>query len=177
MTTNTEVYTTDFYQWCLTTAALVRAGQWNDIDPDALAEELESLGKSQVREVQSRLTTLMLHLLKWAFQPERRQEGHSWADTILEQRSELALVLDDNPSLRPQVSAFVAKVYPKARERAIIAIAPGLLGKLPTPSNPKDLLRLPLLPESCPWTVTEILDTDFWPLAISDLLGGHGRQF
>jgi hypothetical protein len=75
--TNTDVYATDFYAWCLITAQLVRTGQWDAIDPEALAEELESLGKSQKRELESCLEVLVMHLLKWQCQPLRRQESPS----------------------------------------------------------------------------------------------------
>src|SRR2546421_8949719 len=118
VTTNADVYTTDFYTWCLTTAALVRAGQWDDIDPEALAEELESLGKSQKRELESRLEVLVMHLLKWEYQPQGHQDSHSWYDTIVEQRSQIARLLRDNPRLRPQVPEILYDVYPDSCRRA-----------------------------------------------------------
>jgi len=160
--TNTEVYANDFYAWCLRTADLVRTGQWDAIDPEALAEELESLGKSQKREVESRLEVLVLHLLKWEYQPTLRQTGHSWHDTIREQRSQIARVLRDNPSLRPQVSRMLEDVYPEARERARGAMTPWA----PMPEHGARILHdrgLPALPPLCPWTEVEILDKDFWP--------------
>jgi hypothetical protein len=173
VTTNTEVYTTDFYHWCLTTAALVRAGQWDDIDPEALAEELESLGKSQVHELENRLEELLLHLLKWEHQPERRRDSHSWADSILDQRNRIARLLRDNPSLRPKVATFVAQVYPTARERAIVAMAPQTPQHARMPQDIPALLRGSTLPLSCPWPEAQILDKAFWPPALSDLSGGQ----
>ena len=76
-TTNTNLYATDFYAWCLTTADLVRTGQWEAIDPEALAEELEGLAKSDKRELEHRLEVLVIHLLKWQDQPGGRLTGHS----------------------------------------------------------------------------------------------------
>ncbi len=76
MGTNTELYAHDFYAWCHRTAALLRAGQWYDLDVEAVAEEIESLGTSQHRELGSRLDVLSLHLLKWRYQPEGRHTGH-----------------------------------------------------------------------------------------------------
>jgi hypothetical protein len=73
--TNTDLYATDFYTWCLTTAARLRARQWEDIDLEALAEELEGLARSETRELENRLEELLLHLLKWQYQPQNRQEG------------------------------------------------------------------------------------------------------
>ena len=173
MTTNTDVYTTDLYAWCLTTAALVRAGQWDAIDAEALAEELESLGKSQQRELKSRLEVLVLHLLKWQHQPQRRQEGHSWEDTILEQRHQIADLLGDNPSLRPQVGALLAAVYPRACQRALRQMTPsgGETHQRPVPlpgfvmpqGGHQDVVNTFALGFACPWTEHDILDDDFWP--------------
>src|ERR1043166_9434070 len=119
MLTNTDLYTTDFAAWCLTTAELVRAGQWDAIDAEALAEELESLGKSQQRELESRLEGLVMHLLKWESQPLRRQEGHSWYDTIRGHRSEIARLLRHNPAFKPQVEPLLVELYPAARAWAL----------------------------------------------------------
>ena len=90
---NTTRYDDDFYDWTQATAALIRQRKWRDIDWEHLAEELEALGKRDRREFESRLVTLMLHLLKWRFQPERRQRGRGWQRTILEQRRQLAALL------------------------------------------------------------------------------------
>src|SRR5262245_15403138 len=99
MSTNSKLYSDDFYTWTQTTAALIRAGKWLDIDAESLAEEVESLGKSQQRELSSRLDVLLMHLLKWQYQPERRQIGQSWRSTIRTQRRELQRLLVQNPGL------------------------------------------------------------------------------
>ena len=78
MRTNAELYEQDFYAWTQTTAAALRAGKWQDVDPEALAEEVESWGRSEHRELGHRLDGLLMHLLKWRSQPSRRQTGHSW---------------------------------------------------------------------------------------------------
>ena len=174
--TNTDVYATDFYAWCLTTAQLVREGQWDAIDPKALAEELESLGKSQKRELESRLEGLVMHLLKWEHQPGRRQEGHSWYDTIREHRSQIARLLRDNPSLKPQVAPLLAEVYPEARAWALGEMTAYTQEKLLRQFIQRDPLDQRLgrgldlqafgispLPPQCPWTEGQILDKDFWP--------------
>jgi hypothetical protein len=176
MTTNTDVYTTDFTAWCFTTAALVRTGQWDAIDPEALAEELESLGRSQTRELESRLEGLVMHLLKWTYQPGRRLEGHSWYDTIREHRNQIARLLRDLPSLKPQVPRLLEDVYPEARAWA--------LGEMTSYAREKQLKQIlqqdPLIqehalsvvmetfrfsfpPSECPWTEAQILDKNFWP--------------
>ena len=148
MRTNSTLYAEDFYNWCLNTAALIRAGKWRDIDADALAEEIESMARRDKRELASRIHQLVLHLLKWRYQPEAHQYyGRSWRNTINVQRAELELLLQDNPSLRPQLPEVLAERYPKARKHA------------------SDETEKPLdtFPDVCPWTVEQILDDDFWP--------------
>ena len=171
--TNAAVYAHDFYAWCLTTAELVRSGQWDAIDPEALVEELESLGVSQKHELESRLEVLMMHLLKWEFQPQGHEDSHSWYDTIVEQRQAIARVLRDSPSLRRLVPDLLTGVYAGARTRAIGAM--GVLGPLLPGQGPlqrastldvRELVRRSMLPTTCPWNTAEVLDPEFWPLPL-----------
>ena len=147
MSTNAELYEQDFFAWTQTTAALIRAGKWQAVDTESVAEEVESLGRSERHALESRLEKLVLHLLKWRYQPEKRVRGHSWADTIREQRRRLSRLLDQSPSLRPTVPTVLTESYLYVRQRA----------QLQT--------RLPLstFPETCPWTPEQVLDADFWP--------------
>jgi hypothetical protein len=147
MGSNTELYTQDFYAWCLNTATLIRAGKWYDIDREALAEEIESVGRSQKRELDSRVHVLVMHLLKWCYQPEGRQQGHSWRSTMRTQRLELELLLRDNPSLRPHVPQVIHERYPGARLHA----------------GDETGLPLATFPTACPWTAAQLLDAEFWP--------------
>jgi len=148
MGTNSTLYAEDFYTWCLTTAELIRAGKWHDIDADALAEEIESMARSEKRQLENRIRILVMHLLKWRHQPEEHSyHRHSWRSTINEQRDRLELLLRDNPGLRPQLPEVLAEHYLKARKHASEET-----GKL-----------LDTFPEVCPWTVQQILDDDFWP--------------
>jgi hypothetical protein len=147
MGANTELYSQDFYQWTQATATLIRQGKWHEVDAACLAEELESLGKRDRRELGSRVEVLMMYLLKWCYQPERREHSHSWYDTILEQRGQIQQLLDDSPSLSPQVAALLAHRYPRARRRA--------LGETQ--------LSETSFPQDCPWTPEQVLDDDFWP--------------
>lgn len=102
---NTTRYDDDFYGWTQTSAALIRQQKWHDADWKHVAEELEALGKRDRHALESRLVTLMLHLLKRRFQPERRQQGRSWRRTILEQRRQFVNLMSDSPSLRPRASS------------------------------------------------------------------------
>jgi hypothetical protein len=166
--TNAALYLEDFAAWCAQTAAAIRAGQWDAIDLEALAEEVESLGKRETRELESRLEVLVMHLLKWEHQPGRREEGHSWFDTIIEQRSALARLVRDNPSFRPRLPQVLSDIYPTARRRAMGDMALGMplidarAGSHQT-SLPPVRLPPPMLPLACPWSITEVLENDFWP--------------
>src|ERR1700691_5077700 len=92
-------YDRDFYAWANKQAALLRAGKLSEADFEHIAAEIESMGKTEKRELISRLTVLLLHLLKWRYQPEKR--GASWEASIRVQRNRFADHLEDNPSLRP----------------------------------------------------------------------------
>jgi hypothetical protein len=144
---NSALYSQDFYAWCCTTAALIRAGKWYDIDPEALAEEIDSLGRSQKRELGSRVEVLVMHLLKWCYQSRGGEQSHSWYDTILEQRGQIQALLDDNPSLRSQVPDVLSTRYSRARTRAI----------------GETRLHAAAFPETSPWTDAQVLDEAFWP--------------
>ena len=144
---STTRYDEDFHDWTQATAALIRQQKWQDVDWQHVAEELEALGKRDRRELESRLVTLMLHLLEWRFEPERRQRGRSWQRTILEQRRQVAALLADSPSLRPRAPDALARLYPHARQLA--AAETGL---------PADTF-----PAACPWTTSQLLDSHFWP--------------
>ena len=147
MSQHTELYDTDFYQWTQAQAALLRDGKARDLDWTNLAEEIESLGKSDRRALGSHLEGLVMHLLKWRYQPERRQEGHSWYSTIAEHRSQIAAIVDDSPSLRRAVPALMTRRYGASRRRAR-----GDTG-----------LPLATFPDTCPWEVDQVLDDEFFP--------------
>jgi len=110
-------YERDFYSWLMEQARLVREGQWNALDRENLAEEIESLGREQFNKLESTLRVLLLHILKWDRQPARR--SRSWALSIRQQRLELEDVLTDNPGLRPRIAEAIARAYRKARLQAI----------------------------------------------------------
>ena len=144
---NTPLYEQDFYAWTQEQGALLRDRKTKALDYVNLAEEVESLGKSQQHALESRLEKLVLHLLKWHYQPEKRLRGQSWQRTILEQRRRIDRLLQQNPSLRPTLPALIEDSYAYIRKRTSLET------------------RLPLItfPDTCPWGVPQILDDDFWP--------------
>lgn len=137
-------YETDFYQWTQQQAVLLRQGQFSQIDAENLAEEIESIGKSDRRAIWSHLTHILLHLLKWHYQPERR--GSSWTESIDNGREQLDWLVKDSPSLRPKFPLFVEDVYPRARRKAANETG----------------LPLSIFPEQCPFTPDQITG-EYWP--------------
>ena len=140
-----NLYERDFFAWANEQAALIRAGNLSAIDLEHIAEEIESMGKTEKRELVSRLTVLLAHLLKWQYQPARR--GMSWRATVRNQRRDLADHLDDNPSLKAKLPEAVAAAYERAIDQAA--------GE--TDIDPETF------PPACPWLVGQILSADFWP--------------
>ena len=109
-------YERDLYTWSQEQARLVREGRWDAVDRDNVAEEIESLGRTEFSKLESALRVLLLHMLKWDHQPQRR--SRSWAISIKQQRLELDDVLADNPGLRPRLEEAVGRAYRKARLEA-----------------------------------------------------------
>jgi hypothetical protein len=143
-----EVYNQDFYAWAMQNAQLLRQGRLSEIDIEHIAEELESMGKSERRELINRLSVLLAHLLKWLFQPELR--SNSWKYTIEEQRRAVADVLEDSPSLRHELEDRLIKAYANAL----------LQGARETGMDKTHF------PELCPFSLEQILDKDFWPAKV-----------
>lgn len=109
-------YERDFYSWSQQQARLLREGRWSAVDRENVAEEVESLGREQFNKLDSALRVLLVHMLKWDHQPERR--SRSWALSIDTRRLEIEDVLGDNPGLRPRIGEAVTRAYRKARNEA-----------------------------------------------------------
>jgi hypothetical protein len=141
------LYDEDFYAWTQEQAALLREGAVHALDLANLAEEIESVGKRDRRALGSHLRNLILHLLKWQYQPSGRVTGHSWRSSIRNARAEIAVLIEDSRGFEHEVPRLIERWYPLARLDAA------------------DETRLPLLtfPDTCSWTKAEILDQDFWP--------------
>lgn len=138
-------YEADFFAWANEQAALLRAGKLSAADIEHIAEEIEDMGRAEQRELENRLKQLLLHLLKWRFQPERR--GSSWQASIRIQRVEIAKHIKKNPSLKADIAETMSDAY----EVAQIAAA-GETGLLET-----------VFPAECPWSYEQIMDAGFWP--------------
>lgn len=135
----------DFYSWTAQQADLLRAGRLDELDTGNLIEELMDMGASQEWELESRLTVLIAHLLKWRYQPER--QGKRWRATIKEQRYRIARLLAKNPGLKSRfedafAAAWVSGVLQAVRETAL---------------DEDDF------PPDCPFTIAEVQGEQFWP--------------
>lgn len=140
-----QLYDRDFYAWTLKNAELLRQGRLSEIDAEHVAEELETMGRSERRELINRLAVLLAHLLKWRSQPNRR--GRSWQLTIKEQRRQTARVLSDNPSLKSTANELLAEAYGDAVIKAAKETG----------------LDESAFPQNCSFAWDEVLDSEFWP--------------
>lgn len=142
---NTQLYDEDFYAWANRQAELLRAGKLEEADLAHIADEIESMGKTEKRELISRLIVLIHHLLKWQYQPDKRTR--SWRLSIEGQRLDVRAHLADNPSLRAQLDQAIALAY----RRGLLEAAR------------ETELDTKVFPEACPWTFEQMLAENFWP--------------
>lgn len=138
-------YEADFHAWSKDQAARLRELRPNSIDWGNIAEEIEGLGGSQRREIRSGLIVLLTHLLKWTYQPHER--SNSWRASIAGARDEILSELSESPSLKRYPNEVLARQYEIARLEAS-----GETG-----------LPLAAFPETCLFTVAQVLDPSFWP--------------
>ncbi len=142
---NASKYDTDFYAWATEQATLLREGRFAEADIANIAEEIDSMGRSEKRELTSRLTVLLTHLLKWQLQPGYR--GNSRCLTIRDQRSEVADHLKDSPSLRPSLAEAMLAAYHRA-----VGAAERETGLAET-----------MFPASCSWSPDQVVPDGFLP--------------
>jgi hypothetical protein len=140
-----DSYESDFYAWANAQAELLRTGRLDQADIEHIAEEIESMGKGELRELENRLAVLYTHLLQWRFQPTHRSRG--WELTIKEQRRRLRRHLAQNPSLKSKL--------PQAREDAY--------GDAILEAARQTGLAEDAFPPDCPFTTQETLDDAWWP--------------
>ncbi|HLH48127.1 MAG TPA: DUF29 domain-containing protein [Roseiarcus sp.] len=140
-------YEKDVLLWSQEQARLLRTGQFGRLDIEHLADEIEDVGRSEKRELASRMAVLLAHLLKWRLQPETRTP--SWRKTISHQRQRVELLLKATPSLKTAMSdadwrkgAWLDAISLAAQETGLDEAA---------------------FPETCPWEMTAALDPAFWP--------------
>jgi hypothetical protein len=138
-------YEDDLFAWTQEQAALLRAHAVDNVDWENLAEEIESMGRRDRRELKNRLTVILLHLLEWQAQPDQR--GMSWRKTPRTQRKEVRDLLQQSQSRRREVPAIIREAYADAVKDAIDETS----------------LRADSFPTACPYTPEDLLDEDHLP--------------
>jgi len=140
-----NLYDKDYYAWVQGQVAALEHSDVAALDFAHLADEVGDSGRSQKRAIRSDLGVLLLHLIKWTYQPERRKGG--WESSIIEHRDRLREELEDSPSLRGYAEGLLEDQYRKARRHAA------------------DQMRRSArsIPEACPFTMRQLLDPDYWP--------------
>ena len=113
---NTNFYERDYYLWLNKMVQLLRDDQLSELDKLNLIEELEDMGRSEKRAIESNLTFLLIHLLKTKYQPEKRRK--TWSRTIVEHRRRLLIFLEDSPSLKNYLQEVFSNSYQAARQDA-----------------------------------------------------------
>ena len=140
-----ELYEKDFYAWTMETAKALRQQDFSNIDIEHLIEEIESVGASERRELESHLEVLLVHLLKWQYQPSLR--GKSWELTIKEQRRKVTRRLRQTPSLKSKLDEMVSDAYGDAWLCA----------------QKETGLSEDCFPKTCPYSIDQILNDEFYP--------------
>ena len=138
-------YETDLSAWSAEQARRLRTLKPAGLDWENLAEEVESLGRSDKRAIGSALKIVLEHLLKWNFQPTKRSA--SWTDSIEEHRDRISRILEDSPSLATLPEQILKVEYQRARRKVL-----------------RDTrLAQKAVPTACPFTLEQVLDPNFWP--------------
>ncbi|NJN88822.1 MAG: DUF29 domain-containing protein [Leptolyngbyaceae cyanobacterium SL_7_1] len=139
------LYNQDFLKWTEQQVECLQKSRWAELDVENLVEELESLGRSEQRELGSYLQVLMMHLLKGQYQPERNTQ--SWRVTIANCRNKIQDCLEDTPSLRRflQDLEWIEKYYRRARRDA-------------ANETQQPLERFPI---ACPYPIEQLLDPNY----------------
>lgn len=143
--TTQSLYDTDYVQWMETTLQKLRQKDYANVDWENLLDEIEYMSRKERQSLRSHLIVLLMHLLKWQYQPERR--SGSWAGSIVEHRRRINEQLIDSPSLRPYLEEIFATVYSKALKQAAA----------------ETMLPASEFPAECPYSITAALDDDFLP--------------
>ncbi|WP_298952519.1 DUF29 domain-containing protein [uncultured Methylobacterium sp.] len=141
--TGRTAYERDYYTWALEQVALIRAGSFDEVDAEHVAEELQSLGNSEFHRLRGALRVLVMHMLKWDQQPEHRTA--SWIFSIREQRRRYRDILADNPGLKSRRDEALRRCYPDARDWA----------------SDETHLQPDEFPKACPYTWDDLLDRPF----------------
>lgn len=139
------LYEIDYLQWIETTVEKLRIQDHANMDWDNLIAEIEDLGRSERRSLKSNLIVVLVHLLKWQYQPEYR--SGNWEGSVIEHRRRIMEALNDSPSLKPYLDSIFAECYTQVVKQA----------------KAETGLPLETFPKKCPYELTEVINDEFLP--------------
>jgi hypothetical protein len=139
------LYETDYLQWIEATVQKLRSQKYESVDWENLIEEIEDRGRSEHRSLESNLIVVLLHLLKWQYQPEYR--SGSWESSIIEHRRRIKKSLKESPSLKPYLETIFAEAYTEAVKQA----------------KAETGLPLETFPSQCLYEILQVIDDEFLP--------------
>ncbi|GET38606.1 DUF29 domain-containing protein [Microseira wollei] len=139
------LYETDYLKWIQTTAEKLRSQDYGNVDWDNLIEEIEDMGRSERRSLESNLIVVLLHLLKWQNISDRR--SGSWEASIIEHRRRIKKAIQESPSLRPYLESILTESYTEAVKQA----------------KAETGLPLETFPTECPYELIAVMDDEFLP--------------
>ncbi|MDB9440593.1 MAG: DUF29 domain-containing protein [Sphaerospermopsis kisseleviana] len=144
-TPSPTLYETDYLQWIETTLSKLQNQDYTNVDWENLIEEIADMGRSERKSLKSNLIVILLHLLKWQFQPNQR--SGSWESSIIEHRRRVQESLQDSPSLQPYLEEIFTECYTQAVKQAKAETG------LPRES----------FPVICPYHLQQVISDDFLP--------------
>ncbi|WP_353932123.1 DUF29 domain-containing protein [Okeanomitos corallinicola TIOX110] len=143
-----SLYNRDFYIWLQTTANLLENNKFAELDIKNLIEEINSMGRSEKKELKCRLIILIEHILKLEYwQIEKENNARGWRNTVAKQRLQIELTLEESPSLRNMLDDIFEECYQKARQYIL----------------KRYQLSSDLFPENPPFSVVDALNPDYLP--------------
>jgi len=142
---NKTLYDQDYYLWLEHTTQLLKQGKFSGVDIPNLIDEIEGLAQNQKQALKSNLRIVLIHLLKYQYQPEKIT--NSWVNSINEHRDRIYDIFDDSPSLKEYLRDEFTKIYARARKRA----------------SRETQKSLDVFPTESPFTIEQVLDEDFFP--------------
>ena len=148
-----KLYDDDFFRWTQEQAALLRQVPGErinlPIDWNHAAEEIEDMGRSDLRAINSRIGVILEHLLKLEHSPAGNPRD-GWVETIARCRGDVSRILDDSPSIRRKLPERWLKEYALARRAAVRSLA-------------RDGIDTTRIPADPPCTLDQVIDPDWWP--------------
>lgn len=134
-----SLYKKDFNAWLFDQIHMIKVKDFKNLDIENLIEEMETLGNSNPRAIESHMIIILMHMLK-----HKHQSGYSsksWNDSIINAKVQIKVIIDNNPSLKNHPQSVIYKCYKKARRYA----------------SEETGIELKKFEEECPWTIKEIL--------------------